>query len=133
MSDVHVSKESEIIKYRKTKKRMNQEKLLDKLEKKHRLESEVSPSSALEGVVNSGREYTVSVAISGSILDNAQSPELRSYLGGQIGRALAVFNIDEVIVFEDRPRKEEEKASKEEEEEVFGDPESYGYATSSTC
>ena len=43
----------------------------------------------------------MSVALPGSILDNAQSPELRSYLAGQIARALAVFNVDEVVVFDD--------------------------------
>ena len=43
----------------------------------------------------------MSVALPGSILDNAQSPELRSYLAGQIARALAVFNVDEIVVFDD--------------------------------
>ena len=51
-----------------------------------------------------GRSYSVSVALPGSILDNAQSPELRSYLAGQIARALAVFNVDEVVVFDDEGR-----------------------------
>ena len=41
------------------------------------------------------------MALPGSILDNAQSAELRTYLAGQVARALAVFNIDEVIVFND--------------------------------
>jgi len=30
------------------------------------------------------RQYTVSIAVPGSILDNAQSAELRSYLVGQV-------------------------------------------------
>ena len=46
-----------------------------------------------------GRRYTVSVAIPGSICSNAQSGELRSYLAGQIARALTVFSVDEVVVF----------------------------------
>jgi len=46
-----------------------------------------------------GRKYTVSIALPGSIMTNAQSPQLRSYLAGQIARALAVFSVDEVIVF----------------------------------
>ena len=41
------------------------------------------------------------MALPGSILDNAQSAELRTYLAGQVARALAVFNVDEVIVFND--------------------------------
>jgi predicted SPOUT superfamily RNA methylase MTH1 len=43
----------------------------------------------------------VSVALPGSIVDNAQSVELRTYLVGQIGRALAVFNVDEVVIYDD--------------------------------
>ena len=40
-----------------------------------------------------GRAYTVSVAVPGSIMDNAQSPELRSYLAGQIARACVIFHV----------------------------------------
>jgi hypothetical protein len=39
---------------------------------------------------------TLSIAVPGSILDNAQSQELRTYLAGQIARAACVFKIDEV-------------------------------------
>lgn len=46
-----------------------------------------------------GRKYTVSVALPSSILENAQSPELRTYLAGQVARALVIFNIDEVVIF----------------------------------
>jgi len=42
---------------------------------------------------------TLSIAVPGSILDNAQSPELRTYLAGQIARAACVFKIDEVSTF----------------------------------
>lgn len=48
-----------------------------------------------------GRMYSLSIAIPGSIIDNAQSRELRTYLAGQIGRAAAIFNVDEIIVFND--------------------------------
>ncbi|XP_062507487.1 putative methyltransferase C9orf114 [Corticium candelabrum] len=48
-----------------------------------------------------GRHFTVSVAVPGSILDNAQSDELRTYLAGQIARSIAIFNIDEIIIFDD--------------------------------
>ena len=40
---------------------------------------------------------TLSIAVPASILDNAQSAELRTYLGGQIARAACIFNVDEVI------------------------------------
>ncbi|ESO85927.1 hypothetical protein LOTGIDRAFT_204586 [Lottia gigantea] len=48
-----------------------------------------------------GRHYTVSMALPGSILENAQSRELRSYLAGQIARAAVVFNIDEIVIFDE--------------------------------
>lgn len=48
-----------------------------------------------------GRPYTLSVALPGSILDNAQSPELRTYLAGQIARACAIFRVDEIVVFDE--------------------------------
>lgn len=48
-----------------------------------------------------GRRYTVSIALPGSILANAQSAELQTYLAGQIARAVTVFCVDEVIVFDD--------------------------------
>ena len=48
-----------------------------------------------------GRAYTVSVALPGSIIHNAQTAELRTYLAGQIARALVVFNVDEVVVFDE--------------------------------
>jgi predicted SPOUT superfamily RNA methylase MTH1 len=46
-----------------------------------------------------GRPWTVSVAIAGSIVDNAQTHELRSQLVGQVARACAIFNVDEIVVF----------------------------------
>lgn len=45
---------------------------------------------------------TLSLAVPGSILDNAQSPELRTYLAGQIARAICIYKVDEVIVFDDK-------------------------------
>lgn len=53
---------------------------------------------------HTGRPYTVSVAVPGSVLDNAQSPELRTYLAGQIARACVVFCVDEIIVFDEDGR-----------------------------
>lgn len=51
-----------------------------------------------------GRSYTVSVALPGSIIDNAQSHELRTALAGQVARALVIFNVDEVVVFDEQTR-----------------------------
>ncbi|EQC30713.1 hypothetical protein SDRG_11472 [Saprolegnia diclina VS20] len=49
-----------------------------------------------------GRRFTVSIAVPGSIVDNAQTKELKTYLAGQIARAAAIFQVDEVIVFDDQ-------------------------------
>jgi Putative RNA methyltransferase len=47
------------------------------------------------------RLYTVSIALPGSVVENAQSRELRTLLVGQIARAAAVFQIDEIVVYDD--------------------------------
>lgn len=49
-----------------------------------------------------GRDHTISIALPASIIANAQSFELRSYLVGQIARALTIFNVDEVVIYEDQ-------------------------------
>ena len=74
--------------------------------------SAAPPMTALSGPMASGpsigrqehrggRPWTVSLALPGSIVDNAQTHELRSYLVGQVARALTIFNIDEVVIFTD--------------------------------
>ncbi len=107
---------SEVIRRKKERKKKKQDKFVSQLEKQQK-KRELSDSQGDEQQVDKkqklsvfdtqktiarkGRDYTVSVALAGSILDNAQSQELRTYLAGQVARALAVFNIDEVIVFDD--------------------------------
>jgi len=44
---------------------------------------------------------TLSVALPGSILDNTQSSEMRTYLVGQVARAMVIFNVNEVVVFDE--------------------------------
>lgn len=58
-----------------------------------------SALAALHG--NAPRRYTVSVALPGSIILNAQSPELQARLAGQLARSCAIFNVDEIVVFDD--------------------------------
>ncbi|KAI9819137.1 MAG: hypothetical protein M1827_007293 [Pycnora praestabilis] len=49
-----------------------------------------------------GRSHTLSIALPGMHDDDsAQSHELKTTLAGQIARALAVFCVDEVIIFDD--------------------------------
>ncbi|CAM6028131.1 unnamed protein product [Sphagnum balticum] len=47
------------------------------------------------------KKYTVSIAVAGSIIDNAQSFALATRLAGQIARAAAIFTVDEIVVFDD--------------------------------
>jgi len=51
---------------------------------------------------NEARMSTLSIAIPGSIVSNAQTQELRTHLVGQIARAAAIYHIDEIVVFNDR-------------------------------
>uniref|UniRef100_A0A8C3IIJ6 28S rRNA (uridine-N(3))-methyltransferase n=1 Tax=Chrysemys picta bellii TaxID=8478 RepID=A0A8C3IIJ6_CHRPI len=77
-------------------------KLLRKLEKKRMQEVMEKQKEEEKAKEDKGRHYTVSVALPGSILNNAQSPELRTYLAGQIARACAIFCVDEIVVFDDQ-------------------------------
>ncbi len=59
------------------------------------------PSSS--PLADSGRSFTVSIALPGSIISNVQSGELRSYIAGQIARSCSIFNIDEIVIFNENP------------------------------
>ncbi|XP_020730484.1 putative methyltransferase C9orf114 homolog isoform X6 [Odocoileus virginianus] len=75
-----------------------------KLERQRAQEEQAKRQQEEEAAAQSedqGRHYTLSVALPGSILDNAQSPELRTYLAGQIARACAIFCVDEIVVFDE--------------------------------
>ncbi|KAI1729173.1 putative RNA methyltransferase domain-containing protein [Ditylenchus destructor] len=50
---------------------------------------------------NQSKWYNLSVALPGSILNNAQCAELQTYLAGEIARTCAVFCVDEVVVFDE--------------------------------
>jgi len=109
--------ESEAISKRKERKRLRKDKLIKQLDrKKARLkedEAEKKARSVFEAQERKraengrGRPWTVSLALPGSILANAQGGELRAYLAGQVARAAAVFNVDEVVVFDDQGGRED--------------------------
>lgn len=93
---------SEINKNRKEQKRKwKEENLTKKLEKQKRKKSteELQNKEKQEQAVK--ELPTISIAVPGSILETAQSPELRSYVAGQIARAACIFQIDEIVVFDD--------------------------------
>ncbi|KAG9832419.1 hypothetical protein KCU98_g12814, partial [Aureobasidium melanogenum] len=48
-----------------------------------------------------GRQHTVSIALPGSVIANAQSHDLKTMMAAQVARACAVFQVDEIVVFND--------------------------------
>eukprot|EP00079_Xenopus_tropicalis_P027720 XP_012822079.1 PREDICTED: putative methyltransferase C9orf114 homolog isoform X2 [Xenopus tropicalis] len=91
-------------KRKEDRKKWREEKLLKKLERSQQQQQQTEHEKEMmvnEGKTPKGRQYTVSVVLPGSIMDNAQSPELRTYLAGQIARACAIFCIDEIVIFDE--------------------------------
>ncbi|GBP65300.1 Putative methyltransferase C9orf114 [Eumeta japonica] len=109
----------EINQERKAMKRKRNEDKLLKQEKRILFEKEQEEKAKEEAEKEAKLAdlSTVSIAIPGSILENAQSAELRTYLAGQIARAACVFCIDEVIVYDDIGDKIDTKKSKLEDVE----------------
>ncbi|XP_059615392.1 putative methyltransferase C9orf114 homolog [Phlebotomus argentipes] len=60
--------------------------------KKKQAEAEISEVSEVS---------TISIAVPGSILENAHSLELKTYLAGQIARAACIYNVDEIVIYDD--------------------------------
>ncbi|GAB4822595.1 hypothetical protein N2152v2_009641 [Parachlorella kessleri] len=63
------------------------------------------------GAAPGGRNYTVSIAVAASCIENAQNLQLATLLAGQIARAAAIFNVDEVVVLDDSEEKLENQVS----------------------
>ncbi|KAG7261054.1 hypothetical protein CRUP_007848, partial [Coryphaenoides rupestris] len=83
------------------KKQRKADKLVKKFEKQKQTEADEKEQQVQHSQPSRGCAYTVSIALPGSVLDNAQSAELRTYLAGQIARACVVFAVDEIIVFDE--------------------------------
>ena len=47
------------------------------------------------------RKQTVSLAVAASVVEVAQTQELATAVAGQLARAAAIFNIDEIVVVDD--------------------------------
>ena len=91
------SEEAQKRKREARKKRKAYEKASREAEKKQKKQQQLLNERAAKG-----RGYTLSLAIPGSILDNAQTKELKTYLAGQLARAAVIFQVDEVVVFDDQ-------------------------------
>lgn len=81
--------------HKEKRKKWKEERLMKKLSK------EEKPEDAGPQEQKPKKYSTVSIAVPGSILENAQSAELRTYLAGQIARAASIYQVDEVVVFDD--------------------------------
>ncbi|GAB4843431.1 hypothetical protein Ancab_013393 [Ancistrocladus abbreviatus] len=68
--------------------------------KKKKIKKKIKKSDKLVEEVRRNCIPTLSIAVSGSIIDNAQSLELATRLAGQIARAATIFRVDEVVVFD---------------------------------
>lgn len=82
------------------KRQRKQDKALKEL---HRAQEADAAAEEASNAIKSAKPNpsTVSIAVPGSILENAQSAELRAYVAGQIARAACIFRVNEVIVFDD--------------------------------
>ncbi|CAI4211162.1 unnamed protein product [Parascedosporium putredinis] len=55
--------------------------------------------------IEGGRQWTLSVAVGASVLKDTFTADQQIAIPGRIGRALAVFNVDEVVIYDDTPWK----------------------------
>lgn len=71
---------------REQKRKWEEEKEMAKIQKKLDAETkkQKSEEEAIKQRATEGRDWTVSIALPGSIVDNAQSDELKTYLAGQV-------------------------------------------------
>ncbi|KAF4028887.1 putative RNA methyltransferase [Phytophthora infestans] len=89
--------EAQRLKREARKKRKAEEKAARQVAEKKQQQDQLDNERAAKG-----RAYTLSMAIPGSILDNAQTKELKTYLAGQVARAAVIFQVDEIVVFDDQ-------------------------------
>lgn len=94
------SEDSSVSNIEKTQKKKRKSGVKDSTQRDLKSEEGITETEKDTGS-KPGRSYTVSVAVAGSIIDNAQSPPLKAYLAGQVARAAAIFEVDEVIVYDD--------------------------------
>ncbi|CAL7940704.1 unnamed protein product [Xylocopa violacea] len=106
--------------HKEQRKKWREERLAKKLKKeqaKKELETDAKP---VEKHFEKKDISTVSIAVPGSILDNAQSPELRTYLVGQIARAACIYKMDEIVVYDDKGEVTETEKNKVKNDEALG-------------
>ncbi|XP_062540628.1 putative methyltransferase C9orf114 [Armigeres subalbatus] len=96
--------ERQKIERKEFKRKKKQDRLLKRVQREfEQVERDKAAAVEVKAEVVAEKDFvsTLSIAVPGSILDNAQSAELRTYLAGQIARAACIFQVDEVVVFDD--------------------------------
>lgn len=83
------------------KRQRKQEKVLKELQQAKEADDRAVEDASKPQSKARPNPSTLSIAVPGSILENAQSNELRAYVAGQIARAACIFRVNEVIVFDD--------------------------------
>ena len=96
----------ELIVEKKEKKRLKSERFMAKLEREEQKKEKekVSQQEALKNpaiTAKPGRQSTITIALPCSILDNAQSMELKFYVASLIARSASIFQVDEIVIFND--------------------------------
>lgn len=105
------------------RKQWKEERLIKKMkkeEKKNELENETKKQAGQQKIEKKDLS-TITIAVPGSILDNAQSPELRTYLAGQIARAACIYKVDEIVVFDDKGEITENEKKKVRTDDTLGE------------
>lgn len=98
------------------KKRKNEEKIIKEAEEAKKAKIEKVDHSELtfklnlkiSNFNNSAPPFTISIAVPGQFLNNAQSAELRTYMAGQIARAATLYRVDEIIIYDESCRMTDE-------------------------
>lgn len=72
-----------------------------KSKKKKKQKVETAPKLSDEDNLDLQLDRTISIALPASIILNAQTPELRAYLVGQVARCAAIFKVNEIVVFDE--------------------------------
>ena len=93
----------ELIVEKHEKKRIKSERFMVKLEKEQQKKEKEKLSQPLNSstLAQQGRKSTISIALPCSIINNAQSMELKFYVATLIARSAAIFQVDEIVVFND--------------------------------
>lgn len=111
---------SEVNKERKRKKKEYKEKSIEaKKRKETKREEETERNEMAKTISEQNKEIsTLSIALPGSILENAQTAELQTYLAAQIARYACLYQVDEIVVFDDYG--DEDKTKNSDVDDGFG-------------